>query len=175
MIVETRDPVVVLLEQGLALQVALRAVDMSEDPADARMRCGRVVKDTHPESLIEDTIVVAAARIACLKTRPPKKREPGDLAQPIATLCDTWVAWALGRVVHDLAAVEAIAKTEAVPEAVHALAIHFWAKALSALLKGELDESRRLWRRAVELTSSFGLDSQPAIVWSYVATFFPKG
>lgn len=51
------------------------------------------------------------------------------------------------------------------------LAISQWAEAIQALSTGSLLEARRLFRRATHLGSEYATPSNPAIQWSYAATF----
>lgn len=57
--------------------------------------------------------------------------------------------------------------------AVHRKTLLFWLEAIDLLLQEERAASRRLWRHALDVGSSFGTESHPTILWSYIATFFP--
>jgi hypothetical protein len=175
--IKPQDPVVALLAQGEALQSALRVVYLGDRPDDARLRCRSVAHDTRPDNLVEVLLVTAAARIA---GDPPTilklPRMKDDLTPTITTLCRAWLTWTQGDVPASvLADIRGVQRTETPDEVVDSMVIQFWAKAMVALFEGDLAEARRLWRRANDLASSFGLDSQPAIAWSYAATFFPEG
>jgi hypothetical protein len=52
--------------------------------------------------------------------------------------------------------------------AMHVMALQFWIQAIEA---GKTTEGRRLWKRALEVSSSFGVESHPMLQWAYVATW----
>lgn len=57
--------------------------------------------------------------------------------------------------------------------AVHQMALFLWLDAVEKLSMNDREESRRCWQRALEVGSSFGTESHPVILWTYIASFFP--
>ena len=55
--------------------------------------------------------------------------------------------------------------------ALHLMALRPWQFAVRALLSGDREEARRLFRRATELGSQCGTESSPVVQWTYAATF----
>ena len=55
--------------------------------------------------------------------------------------------------------------------ALHLMALRPWQFAMRALLSGDREEAKRLFRRAVELGSQCGTESSPVVQWTYAATF----
>jgi hypothetical protein len=53
----------------------------------------------------------------------------------------------------------------------HALALRYWIEAMEA----GRDAGPRLWKRALEVSSSFGVDSHSTLQWAYAATCWPEG
>jgi hypothetical protein len=56
--------------------------------------------------------------------------------------------------------------------ALHLMALRPWQLAVEALLTGDPQEARRLFRRATEIGSQCGTETNPAVQWTYGATFF---
>lgn len=175
----TSDPVLVLLEQSRALTAALDAIEHARHPAEAQRLIRRVAPLVTPDDIVETTAARAMAHIA--GTNAPKGSvlpvnlpvEDGGLSDAITTLCLASDAYLAGEKV-DVAAVKLIAGTLTAKEAaVHAMAIRFWARAIESVVEGDMREAQRLFRRAYEIASSFGVESQPAIGWLYAAVFLP--
>lgn len=89
-----------------------------------------------------------------------------------------WVAWATGEGKAD--ARKALQEIP-VPKgprmeggALHLMAMQPWAQAVAALLQDDLVESRRLFRRATELSSQCGTETNSAIQWTYAASYFGR-
>ena len=58
--------------------------------------------------------------------------------------------------------------------AVTRMALQLWMDAVERLLEGDRTEAQRLWCRALEVGSSFGIEAHPTILWTYLATFWPQ-
>lgn len=58
--------------------------------------------------------------------------------------------------------------------AIELTSLRFWSKALGFLTRGDRSEAKRYFDRATEVSSQFGLNINPAICWTYAASFFPK-
>lgn len=56
--------------------------------------------------------------------------------------------------------------------ALHLMALNPWRDAVEALLRRDAAKARRLFWRASELGSQFGTESNPAVQWTYAASFF---
>lgn len=56
--------------------------------------------------------------------------------------------------------------------ALHLMALRPWQLAVRALISGDREEAKRLFRRATELGSQCGTESNPVVQWTYAATFF---
>lgn len=170
-----RDPVLVLLEQGKALSAALDTIEHAADPTEALRLIRRVAPLIEPDNVVETTAARAMSFIA--GTNAPKGSDhpvnDHGLVEAITTLCRASDAY-LGRKKFDAAAVRKIAHAEARDAAVHAMAVRFWACALLALADEDMREAQRLFRRAIEVAASFGVESQPAIAWMYAAVFLPR-
>lgn len=51
------------------------------------------------------------------------------------------------------------------------LGLLLWNRAISTLLDGNREEARRLWGRAMEVGTTFGLEATDMIRWTYAGTF----
>ena len=54
------------------------------------------------------------------------------------------------------------------------MALSLWCRAISLRIIGLEDESRKLWKRAIEVGSTFGLDATDMMRWTFAATFVSK-
>lgn len=90
-----------------------------------------------------------------------------------------WMAWAFqsgrGR---DMALAElkkmtllVIEATEGAGGALHLMALNPWVAAVTALLENNPEEARRQYHRATEIGAQLGTETNPAIQWTYAATF----
>ncbi len=83
-----------------------------------------------------------------------------------------WAAWMAGRDISPtLAQLGPMLDTSEAVGAMHAMALKLWLQALEA---GKTGEGRRLWKRALEVSSSFGSESHPMLQWAYAATWLPE-
>jgi hypothetical protein len=85
----------------------------------------------------------------------------------------TWALWAAGKIQEAQAMYSGLG-TLAHREGhqIHLMALGPWCYGVEALIHGEVLEARRFFRRSMELGSQFGTDTNNAIQWAYVATFF---
>lgn len=93
----------------------------------------------------------------------------------IETASLAWLGWASGQD-PGRASREVARLQETPPEstgALHRATLSLWLSAIERLADEDLPEARRLWKRAIEIGSSLGTESHPAILWSYAASFFP--
>lgn len=170
-----RNPIAVTMEQGLALSACLRAVEGSEEPFAAKQLTADVLPAIQPEDLVETTAAAAMAVIA--GARPPRGSDTpvgeAEVSGAITAICAVWREWIAGRK-PDMRRLAEASTNNASEGVIQAMAVRFWAEALISQIQGEEADARRLWSRAMELASSFGIESQPAISWTYAATYFPR-
>jgi len=86
----------------------------------------------------------------------------------------SWIAWARKtdqeKALEDLQAVPTTLSGR--KAALHLMALRPWKLAVEALLKKDALLARKLFHRASELSSHFGVESSPVIQWTYAASFF---
>lgn len=168
------DPVRVIQEQHKALQMALNVTALAGNPREAIRLIRAITPHVEPENVVETVAAHAMAYIA--KVDPPKG-DPSpilsDLAPEVSTLCAAAERLLRGEPV-DSGPLREIAGLPAREEAVHMMALRFWAGALVAISEKNFPEARRLFARSHEVAGSFGVESQPAIGWTYVAFFMPR-
>ena len=87
-----------------------------------------------------------------------------------------WIRWATGT---DLElAQEGLRQLQEVegyqPQggALHLMTLRPWQLAVGALLGGNLQEARRLFKRSTELGGQCGTETNPAVQWTYAASFY---
>jgi hypothetical protein len=54
------------------------------------------------------------------------------------------------------------------------MALTRWLTAVENLTRGNVETSRRYFRRATVLGGEYGTASNPVIQWTYAASFFPR-
>lgn len=158
-----------LMSESRAVVMACEAIEGRENPLRVKQFIQGLLGDRPPTT--EDQVAwYAMTRIAGGAT-PPAKLEGEGLFEATAWAWMTWVTSG-----PDQGAIQVLdrATQEAEgPSVLHHLALSNWAKAVRALHLGEMTEAKRLFRRAVDVGGQFGTESNPTVVWSYAATFFP--
>jgi hypothetical protein len=106
--------------------------------------------------------------------------QPGDTTEQwvFEVIARAWCAWAgdTGRAESLKALKDLPVPTGPLPEggALHLMAMQPWAQAVHALLEADPVEARRWFRRATELSSQCGTETNSAVQWSYAASYFGK-
>ena len=171
-----------------ALNAASLATEHKEGSDEARrlvMQALRTRERVTPLDIEEQVIPVAMARIvgspvASFTDFPPATDATEWEHVVSRTVVRAWVAWVQG--IPEVASSE-IARLRARQQneehidarsgAVNLMALYLWAGAVEALARGERPESFRLWKRAIEVVTSFGADASLLVQWTFAATFFP--
>lgn len=86
-----------------------------------------------------------------------------------------WMLWAVGRLDEAKIALKTTVCEPSPREGggeIHLMAIGPWCVGVSALLRDDPEEARRFFRRSVEVGSQLGTETNNAIQWALVATFF---
>jgi hypothetical protein len=87
-----------------------------------------------------------------------------------------WMVWASGSPTNAaLVELKRQDLQEEGPSVLHHLALSNWALAVRSLLKGDMTEAKRRYRRALDVGSQFGTETNAVIVWTYAASFFCPG
>jgi len=167
----------ILLEAD-ALSAALLCAEGKGDREDVLRRIEEVLPGL---DTADNPSLLTQAAMCHIARRPLQVTlHPGDSTEQwvFEVIARGWVAWAtkLGRE----EARKALRKIPA-PKgprqeggALHLMAMQPWASAVDALLQHDRDEARRFFRRATELASQCGLETNPAIQWTYAASYFGK-
>lgn len=91
-----------------------------------------------------------------------------------STTALAWTLWARGepgeaeRILREDTKDDIVAKGSAI----HLMALHCWRGAVEALLRGSMEEARKLFLRAIDIGAQAGTETGPAIQWAYAASFF---
>jgi hypothetical protein len=91
----------------------------------------------------------------------------------IETASIAWLNWASGGEEGRIDPTQIMETRPNESGALHRTTLLLWLSAIERLEANDLQEARRLWQRAIEIGSSLGTESHPAILWSYAASFFP--
>ncbi len=167
----------VVVEQARALQLCLRTIEEGLPEAPARAAVRSVLPHCGAENVSEGLVLVAMRRIAEQPFMPGARiasAGEGDVARTMQALVHIWTVWAGGETPKGASAV--LTKLEQTKrndrsDALEMMALRLWAGAVRALLQKDPLEARRLWCRAMDVASNFGLEAQPVVAWSYAASF----
>jgi hypothetical protein len=165
-----------LMTEGRAISVVCEAIAGRENPLKAqRFVEGLLVEQ--PTETVEDLVTwYAMNRISGREIHPtgPLFYEEGadpDRELFLAT-SDAWVIWATEGPTSRVLPLHSLNTSEEGSSITHHIALTAWAQAVKNLLAGDLAESKRFYRRAIEVGGQFGTETNSVIVWTYAATFF---
>jgi len=121
---------------------------------------------------------VAMGRIVGHPEHVELQPESTQDGQVFTTIGQAWIAWATG-----VGREEALVALTGIPVpegpqpeggALHLMALQPWAAAVNALFHDDFDEAQRWFRRATELASQVGSETNTAVQWTYAATYFGR-
>ena len=158
-----------LMAEGRAVTMAVASLDGLENPLKVQQLVEALLKEQPQDSPEELVTWVAMRRIAGLEITPWEKPVYGNIFCLISWV---WVSWAAGIDVGAELKILDFAEAESELGVFETLALRHWAAAILNLIDGNQDEARRFYRRAVEIGGQFGTESNPAVLWTYAATFF---
>lgn len=163
-----------VVREGDALTVALQAVRTGR-AENARRMVREALQARPPSESIESYVVRAAmSRLAGVTHDEP----PIDAPTPVHAHVADYIglAWLAGQQGNDERAATLLEKVGQVWPSLHLnrnmanKVVELW---WSAVGNRDRDESGRLWIRAAELATTFGLETGTVIRWTYAATFLP--
>lgn len=173
-----------IIEEMNALNATLRATT-PEMVTEAREKV-RAILSASPEPVsVSDFVLRAAMSKITGMPAPQGAPEPVEGAswsmRAFELVGLAWLAWSRGDPLKATALItvwtegeELKARTGPSQEgAVQAYSVSLWATAIAALLAGNMEDARRLYRRVHDVGSSFGTESHPVILWTMAATFTP--
>jgi hypothetical protein len=182
------DEVGKILTAANALNVAGRAVENLGDTTEAlvAVREAAVLWEGVTTDTTEDFLTLQAMNHVLgnpvhRPTRPPVQKPWEDYLTE--TLAFAWLDWAASGktsqpLIETTSRLKAEQKTREESTAqqdrvggIHLMSLYYWLGALNQLGESRLPESRRLWKRALELGSTHGTASHIIVSWTYVATF----
>ena len=152
-----------------ALNRALLVIDEGVGTAEEARKLIRSAADSQPspEDVSGFAILTAMRHVLGLAQDPPPQAPipiERHLSEAVAL---AWVGWIRGEPVA-LERAKALLDVSEQLGAMEAMALRYWVDAMEA---ERTDEGRRLWKRALEVSSSFGAESHPVLQWAYVATW----
>jgi hypothetical protein len=178
----TQDPEEMLLELD-ALNAAANVVEGRTSANGVRDFIRSVLNKRSTSPDIENILVTSAmTRVAGLAVSPVSSMlQPTNWAKRVAqTVAIAWIGWASGQVNTTETLLKKLRNEQRTEEyvqessgAVNLMSLYFWAGAVEALAQEDLSTSKRLWKRSLEVGSTFGTSSSLLVQWSYTASFFP--
>lgn len=166
-----------IIEESRALSAAFACIRGTGDMGVAVSQVASILDSMPPPTNVVGYTTQAAMRfitnrpIEVPNIEPPNKPYDRYLFESIAR---GWIRWASQTNLDQaLEQIQAVKKPPAeVSGALHLMALNPWRDAVEALLRRDAINARRLFWRASELGSQFGTESNPAVQWSFVASFF---
>ncbi len=181
-----------LIAQAEAVSTALACLDVSipvyPQPPEDQIRALRLVQACLTKSpaptTVEDRIIQSA--MSLILSQEVKLPEFHPTAEPpeqqlFEIVAHAWMIWAAGEPSSETLADLSLAfadLAQLAPSmkggALHLMALQPWRLAVEALLREDNSEAVRQFHRSSELGSQFGTETNPAIQWTYAASFFPR-
>jgi len=174
---------------------AERAVEGQASPEEARLAVQGALEMAGPPedfaSFVEQTAmrsILGGPKLTSTSTRTQEDGpSPGYVRDPQGSSPETrlfektaqlWLTWLQGDCLRASEILPPLRKEAhqggpLASGAVHRRVLLIWLDAVEKLLLEDREAARRLWRRALDVGSSFGTESHPTILWAYIATFFP--
>lgn len=168
-----------VIEESQSLLLALSVVAGTEqDAAETRERVQECLSRREPSETIEEHVVRAAMEVLTgSKPSEPVVGHPIPVEPHLAeTLGLAWVGWARGDLagaLHLLVKCSPGIQSRKQESGMTRAALRHWSEALRHLLGGDTAEAYRLWNRAIEVSTIFGLDITPMVRWTCAASFYP--
>ena len=156
-----------ILLESQALSKALKCVEGQEDCEEAR-ELTREALSYLKETGLQELVLQCAMTKVLGKTPTIEELPKGAQVLSFVETSRKWLSWVTGTPVPEIPLSQ-----EDSNGAIQHLALTYWSNAVEALLRRELHEARKFFRRATEFSSSYGVQFNQAIHWTYVASFFP--
>lgn len=169
-----------MLAEMDAQGAAERAVNGEGSLSEALLAVEGALELAEPAESLSDRVCRAAMLSIIGDESDPEDAEPTreDWDEHVfESVSLAWLGWLQSRdterIRREADRLQVEAKTQKSNGAIHRLILFFWLNAVVRLVEGDREEARRLWQRALDVGSSFGTESHPVILWSYIASFWP--
>jgi len=168
-----------LMSESRAVAMVCEAIEGRESPLRVQQFIQGLFRN-QPSDTVEDRITwYAMGKILQSELPAPDRfdEETEDAERALfLSVAWAWVVWASGGSKDSaLAELDKLRLQEEGPNVLHHLALSNWAFAVRALLTSKTKEAKRRYRRALDVGSQFGTESNPVITWTYAASFFQPG
>jgi hypothetical protein len=171
------------VEQLIAESEALTAVLACVEGTGNREEADRLVEQAlrgHSDASLEGVLtqfamerIVGEAHGAVPQVEPAS--EPFE-RQLFETTALAWIRWATGteleRAQGALRDLQEVDGYQPQGGALHLMTLRPWQLAVEALLGGNSQEARRLFKRSTELGGQCGTETNPAVQWTYASSFY---
>lgn len=170
------------LAESRALRAILHHLESRDQVRMLRVQVKELVLaalQLHEGDSVEDIVTRVAMRHILCAPNHPQDFQPVDLPLDrhiFEVTAKAWLTWLVGgdrEAAHD--ALKNLVVPKGLPSetgALHLMALQPWTVAVGALFEEDLEEARRMFRRTVDLSSQFGIETSAAIQWTFAASFF---
>lgn len=163
-----------MLREAKALSLMLSCTTQGTSCDEALPLVRTLWEASHPASPAEWLRHSAMASVLGETVQVPALAAENDAAgQLFLRTSLAWTLWAAGRLGDARLALKAGCEpTNREGAEIHLMALGPWCRGVGALLDGDHAEALRFFRRATEIGSQLGTETNEAIQWSYAATLF---
>lgn len=167
------------IAESRALMAALSAIEGTIPKHEALAVVRAFREDFSRDPNIEGAVIDTSLWVICGKAESfeapevtLKDRSLGD--ELFLGLAEIWITWAITGVHPGSLRWLNQLKLNEEPRGsiLHSMALQEWQLAIEALHEKNTEEARKRYKRALKLGAEYGTPSNPAIHWTYAATFF---
>ena len=161
-----------IVAENQALSAALSLVEgLGSDSLDVRKGVrsalpGYIISDSQSRVVRLAMKLIAGVKIERGDTRISSKALKGDFE----IVAKAWIAWAVALPQKPQSWLGELGQVK--EGAIRSMTLQPWAQAVEALWENDPVEARRFFRRATEISAQLGTETNPAIQWTYAASFF---
>lgn len=165
------------IAESRALMAALTVVESSKKLEGVPPEVLIFNEKFSKEGTVEGAVIETALWVICGRAAgfsAPKITIRGRSAEEelFQSLADNWITWILQSERQQKFPYLWKEVDLQSPSVLHKMGLREWQFALEALHTNDTDTARKRFRRALKIGSEYGTPSNPAIHWSYAATFF---
>ena len=164
------------MTEGRAVSMVCDAIEGRENPLKVQQFVYGLFRDQATDTAEDQVTWYAMGKIVGEDLPPPAfTDEDTEDKERVLFLSVAWIwmVWASGAPTKAaLKDLDQLDLQEEGSSVLHHIALSNWALAVRSLLKGDMPEAKRLYRRALDVGSQFGTETNAVIVWTYAATFF---
>lgn len=172
-----------VIAENRALMAALAIVENPMSPQEVPEAVIAFREDYPRDPSIEGALIDVSLWVICGRpgvANPPSHTTIRDRTLEdgvFQDLAEVWMSWAIqgSLSAEQQARLSQLSIEVSKGSTLHRMALLQWKLAIEALLKKDVREVRKRFRRALRIGSEYGTPSNPVIHWTYAASLFHEG